>query len=99
MSGYPTAVQFLLNTSDASTPEYYLNTHTYAPVLHLNLEVLEPGQVVSVLPEHLVDHLPGLGERENGCGQRVVGDSLEDQAGVTGKGRWLSSAIGRLRWH
>jgi hypothetical protein len=47
--------------------------------------MLKLGQMISVLLEHLVDHLLDLGQREECRWQWVIGASLKDQAGIAGK--------------
>ena len=40
-------------------------------------------QALLILGKHLVNHLFNFGQREHGRGQRVAGDCLEDQVGIS----------------
>ena len=48
----------------------------------LHLVVFELRQVILVLSEELVGHLPDFGQREHGGGQRVVADGAVDHGRV-----------------
>ena len=48
--------------------------------------MFELWQVIGMCTEQLIDHPVDLLKAEHGCGQRIVADSVENHARITGKG-------------